>query len=845
MVNATHAIHADAVVQGELSSRGIDAKTGVYGEHKVQIGKGLPISLDKIKVPSLPFAGFGRAKQIARGKSGVKKAADDLLDALDEKDDELDAEGILSALMAGQEQLKRLDRLGQLTQSQKDDTMWMFTKSVENLSNAKLASVYQSFTSAKMDLLQTALQREGEINPDARDARMAASRLFDLQALVLKEVSNRATVGMLEDLKASNPDDATLQDLRLPQSLSAVWGNAEGRVKGADEPLNVGMDEQLWHNIINDKDPLPNAVANPMHQHDMSDANLLTLVEVSAQSATIREKSALEQAQRLERRNIRSVSVKEMADVMRRSELTYNLNSSTLLQHIITNPNEPISNIFHLAEKGIKPKGDAYLVDRDVVEKQLFPELAGHTVRGSERPIYGALNVSKDPIGAANLAYGDAAIVFKPEVAKRSTFIADDTFYSPRICINEDRKENFYKLLDGANLPQSLVTALRDKNSPERRDMDVWLDKSAKPGATIHDLSVLPDSVDQHLKSVEHFGYVSALLSRCFIDKEATRTNMATYDNLESLVVNMGDINGNGLANAARRNRQGKDGPVILSGIQYIEAQIHGPVVPSRDIAEIRVNYASLPGNDAAKAAARRNLEAFGKRYGIKITVLDYKSVNNQKELKSLAQQQKVYNEKHVDKEKLESLMQDYRLSFEARVEEYLANQKDLPVLPPGMLRITGEALKQTKERFKEYLPENLALRGTTELEKIFTSALGKALEKGGDLSIKARCLARMEKDHLPFESEAQKAAFAAWICSSTSLSNHDAMRMVYRQATAQAKLFKEMAAANPPRRKCAGVWPPSPAKPVRLSPGPTHRIMFLLMSMRPTFCRTLPMSRV
>ncbi len=36
MVNA---IHADAVVQQELVSRGIDAKTGVYGEHKVQLGR--------------------------------------------------------------------------------------------------------------------------------------------------------------------------------------------------------------------------------------------------------------------------------------------------------------------------------------------------------------------------------------------------------------------------------------------------------------------------------------------------------------------------------------------------------------------------------------------------------------------------------------------------------------------------------------------------------------------------------------------------------------------------------------------------------------------------------------
>ena len=45
-----------------------------------------------------------------------------------------------------------------------------------------------------MDLLQTALMREGQVNPQAKDARMAASRLFNVQALILKEIGNRAAL---------------------------------------------------------------------------------------------------------------------------------------------------------------------------------------------------------------------------------------------------------------------------------------------------------------------------------------------------------------------------------------------------------------------------------------------------------------------------------------------------------------------------------------------------------------------------------------------------------------------------------------------------------------------------
>lgn len=248
-------IHADAVVQQEFASRGIDAKTGVFGDHKVQFGKGLPISLDTMKTPSLPFAGFKAVTKISRGKEGIGKAADDLLRELTAPGNKLDAGRILSAVKAGQAHLERLDNLGRITQAQKDDTMWMFTTSVEKLSNADLAAVYQSFTSAEMDLLQTALQREGEINPDARDARMAASCLFDLQALVLKEVSNRSAVGIINDLRANNPDDPSLQGLPQPKSLSAAWGNTD-REKGAEEPLNVPLDEQSWHEVINGNAPI-------------------------------------------------------------------------------------------------------------------------------------------------------------------------------------------------------------------------------------------------------------------------------------------------------------------------------------------------------------------------------------------------------------------------------------------------------------------------------------------------------------------------------------------------------------------------------------------------------------
>lgn len=106
----------------------------------------------------------------------------------------LDAGKLLGLLKAQQTYLERLDKLNRLDPAQKQDAdgLWMFTKEVEGLSNEKLAAIFQKFNSPEMDLLQTALMREGQINPQAKDARMAASRLFNVQALVLKEIGNRA-----------------------------------------------------------------------------------------------------------------------------------------------------------------------------------------------------------------------------------------------------------------------------------------------------------------------------------------------------------------------------------------------------------------------------------------------------------------------------------------------------------------------------------------------------------------------------------------------------------------------------------------------------------------------------
>ena len=279
-------IQPDQFVAQELESRGVDSSVGVYGSHHVQIGKGTPVRIDQIKSASLPYAGIKTATQVRRGLAGVEQTSRDVLKTL-AAPGSLDAGKLLGLLKAGTH-VERLARLNALDQKKQADTdgLWMFTKAVENLSNEDLASIFQKFTSAEMDLLQTALMHEGQSSSEAKDARMAAARLFNLQALVLKEIGNRAALSNLSDLRAANPADESLKDekLALPQKLSAEYGNS-----GAEN------------------------IPAPVHGKDITATNLAILAEVSSQSANQRENMAVAEKEKLASRGLSDVQLKEIS----------------------------------------------------------------------------------------------------------------------------------------------------------------------------------------------------------------------------------------------------------------------------------------------------------------------------------------------------------------------------------------------------------------------------------------------------------------------------------------------------------------------------------------------------
>lgn len=787
----------DPAVKQELASRGINEATGVYENHKIKLGKSAAIRLDTIKSASIPFAGFFKATKISRGKEGIARSADNVLRTLTGQADKLNAKALLGNLKAMTTHYKRLGALGQLSKEQKKDTSWTFTAAVEKLSNSDLAKVFQTFSSAEMDLLQTALMQEGRCSPDARTA---AEQLFDLQALVIREISNRSINEQISKESANNENP--IPENKKPESLSQRFGSIE----------NTGI---------------------TAHDHDISAANLVSLAEIAASSSTLRERSELAADNKLRDRKLDSITVKEIGNAIRSSELTINIHTQFLVggsNSIMQRPNDPMVNIFHLHDQGTDPKGLGYLYERDSTEKVLFPELKGHEVSANERPMYGALNITGNRIGAldTNKGYGSSVIVLKPEVAKRSTYTVNDSFLSTPINTAKERRDNFYKLLDGANSPEytaknfgekipgSLIEALKNPESKEHQEFERFLDTLTGTDAISVNfkMGIIPDSVTKHFNDAANyikqnpnekrqpmeitesmFSAFKGLCLKCFGDPEATRSAMATYDNVESLVTQMNQVDSIGLARAALDAKNGMSFKAVPAGVQYIEAQIQGPLIPSRDIAEIRLYVDDIPEDE--REARIREMKKFGNDNGIKITLVGAKENEaDEKEFNEMLKRDEEFRMDHRDTKLLESVKQDYLDNLPAKIRDYIANNKFLTRdLPEGALRLEGNALAVFASDFENAIRKKLNNPKSLMTEDALIDAAFSETIKP-ILSHKAKLLREVEKTPL---SAAQKAEVTKWVVAAKALRTTEELKVVLKNAQAQADLFRNLVQAEPP----------------------------------------------
>lgn len=536
------------------------ASVGRIGPHSVRIGTNPPIRLDAIKGNKIPFAGFRTATKVVSAKTGARENAALVLRSLASPDGGLDAKGLLNAAKSLQTHLDRLGTLGEIRGAMDDAVLAAFAPEVESLSNTELLDAYRQFFSPEMGVLKRALQAEIDANPHNADALAASANLFSLEALVTKEASDR--IILAEGL--ARPD-------QLP-TLSERYG------AGIE-----GMGTAQRHEA----------------PADMSAVSMHVLVDVDIAGSARRKEVEGLVTDMARRRELGNLDAKRFGDVLRSAGLTINVDLGFLLG---LNGPKPLlraggswEHIFHSIESApdeaarqaaIDVKGMGYIQKRDNVERGLFPELSeNRPAVANERPTYAAINLLRQRTGAAP-TYGFVALHLKPEVARRATYTVDDTFVALRLRYTEHGRQAVRDLLPGfSGVSEAHKLELMREGSELRRNLDATLDGMAAKGTFRADLFKnefqLPGLEDDENSAL------AGLFIKIFKDPESTRAAMASFDTLETLLPELGDMDAVSLARAALDRRAAGR---VASECNYIEAQVHGPIVFARDVAEIVVN---------------------------------------------------------------------------------------------------------------------------------------------------------------------------------------------------------------------------------------------------------------
>ena len=773
--------------QNVLDSKGIDKSIGIFHSHKISIGKSNNIRIDEISSKDVHFAGFKKSTKIARGLEGLNVSANNVIDILSNRTENLNVESLLGSLKAHLVHFERLDKLGKIKQEHKGNYLNSYVNSVYTLSNNKLAAVYQTLTSAQMDFLQEALMEEGRTNPNAKDARRIASMLFDIQGLVLKEISNRSSYEKMVNLeKKGELSEEDVTAIRKHKSL-----------KGEFEDLG-----------------LPNNVVRKEVRNDMTASNLLALTEISAKSANNREKNAEFEKKRLENRKIDNVTLKEMGDVIRNADLTMNIQTNYLISgpnSIFDHPNDPMVNIFHLKNQGIIPKGHGYNAEREKTENILFPEFEDHEVNANERPLYAAVNYRNNITGAAP-SYGNSVIVFKKDVAKRATYMLDDSFKNLPLKIDEKRKQNFLTLLTASeHFPKQLKDAINNTDSLERKELESFLNKFSDPNKKILNTEITANNftvirshfVEDNLPyDSTQMAYFRSLMIEAFGDKESTRNSMSTYENIESLLPQLGDVAGNNLANAAMKKKNGQDPSMSLKGYQYIEVELHGPIIPTLDIEEIKIDLKDVREtqhlDDEQLEAFIARCQKFGEDNGIKISFISENELNRQDELTRRDLGEIKFNSEHVDKTRLEQLKEEYLKNIKEKVENYIKTYKlrnNIDFSPELLVFERSSFLDKVGGKFIREIEDYVKTKHEIDASQIVTKSFDKVVKPM--LERKIQVLSAMNKFPI---NEAQKKAFAKLITGDKDLDSVEELKIIFNQVQQHTHILREILSSNPPK---------------------------------------------
>ena len=531
------------------------------------------LKLDQIGTDKIGFQGFKNSTRLVRAEEGMQLAANDIVGVLRRPDG---GRADLTALARKLNTLalfaKRAAALNPNGGDVGTRVNAAIARSLDQLDNGTLALVFQGTMSREVDGFKTEISRRMAdpytLPSQYETCEQLLEGLSRLEGRVVSEVSYRVGLG-----KTPEDDRAAIQS--PVQRWCGVTPTAHG---------GVG---------------------------EMSTSNL----EILARRTDAELRGADAKLDRVDARmrshGFTAVDSRKIGDMIRSNELTLNIFLPNLLGWRDGNPpalgnaDFVFRNTFASKEaQGLAMDGTGYLVKRNEVEKYFFPEYSGPRINGSERPLYAAFNPMKIQSGGAS-SYGGTVVVLKQHVKQQATYTLNDTFFTLNLSTTPESRQQFVaalaKALDG-KVNHKTIDALTTPGNELYDAIDSFYalyggkDVSAQ-GAQLsvcyqlaNLLAPLQTGEGRKLDGDD----INALMIRTTGVKVDASSLSATYDNIETLLDKSADFQAVGFGVSTLRRAVDPDAPIKMIGCDYIEAQLHGPIVLGRDVEEIRIPISEI-----------------------------------------------------------------------------------------------------------------------------------------------------------------------------------------------------------------------------------------------------------
>lgn len=468
----------------------------------------------------------------------------------------------------------------------------------------------------KLNTLVYFCERAASLNPAGG---AAGRRLEAALARVLDSLDNGSLSLVYQGVMSREVDELKSElsrRLASTTTLPSMHGTCES-VLGSISRLEARVASEVAYRTGDETTPPVTqfGVAAPT-QHtgdgEMTAANLKLLANRADDSLRKADAKLDAVDARLKSHGFTKVESRKIGDMLRANELTLNIHVENLLgwrdgkPPALADPNFTLRNTFTSKEmQGLPSDGTGYLVKRDEVERYFFPEYGRGPVQGKDRPLYAALNTRRIEAGAAGVGmYGSAVIVLKQHVKQQATYTLNDTFFSLRLDINAASRIRFERALRAELAGRARggdVDALMDPGGSVCELLDGLFGRNdgtkmeaAAAAGTCNDIAQKLAAIQKGQMRPLDVNDVHAIMIRTMASAESPSDLTATYDNIETLLAKTSAFQAVGFGVHTLRRQGDPSAPVKMVGCDYVEAQLHGPIVLGRDVEEIRIMLADL-----------------------------------------------------------------------------------------------------------------------------------------------------------------------------------------------------------------------------------------------------------